>query len=75
MEGRPLGTQSQSRAPEGARQKRRESKRHSEASEQKEAKVIHGRFVQGIKKALATCVPIVGFSFNRRMLYSYHFSP
>ena len=35
----------------------------------------HGRLVHGIRNALATCVPIVGFSWSRRMLYSYHFSP
>ena len=35
----------------------------------------HGRLVQGSKNALATWVPIVGFSLRRRMLYSYHFSP
>ena len=34
-----------------------------------------GRLVHGIKNALATCEPMVGFSFRRRMLYSYHFSP
>ena len=34
-----------------------------------------GRLVHGIKNALATCDPMVGFSFRRRMLYSYHFSP
>ena len=35
----------------------------------------YGRFVQGIKNALAICNPMVGFSCSRRMLYSYHFSP
>ena len=35
----------------------------------------HGRLVHGIKNAFATCVATVGFSFRRRMLYSYHFSP
>ena len=35
----------------------------------------HGRLVQGIKNALATCVPMVGFSRNLLIEYSYHFSP
>ena len=37
--------------------------------------IDYGRFVHGIMNALATCVPIVGFSLRRRILYSYHFSP
>ena len=46
-----------------------------QADAKKRSDVDYGRFVHGIKKAFATCVPIVGFSFNLRIEYSYHFSP
>ena len=58
----------------------RKSKSKSASSQQIDERernlaIDQGRFVHGIKKAFAICNPMVGFSCNLRMLYSYHFSP